>query len=318
MSSVELRSKPVSMDQNGRNRFFSLHNKIFPILITLGISTLAVLLTWAAWESYMGSPWTRDGTVRAFVVEIAPEVAGRIVKLPLADNQLVHKGDILFEIDAADYQIALDAAKDQAQRDAAALEYARANENRQTTLEGQGWVSKDVYQKATSTLGQLEAVVAVDRSAIAKAELNLSRVVVRSPVNGHVTNLLVQIGDYAHVGQNVISLVDGDSFWIDGYFEETNLELIQENAPATAKLMGYTQLVSGHVAGIARGINVPNAQPGIGGVASVNPIFTWVRLAQRVPVHIQIEKVPEGVRLVAGMTATVQIGSSIHSFASQF
>jgi multidrug resistance efflux pump len=135
----------------------------------------------------------------------------------------------------------------------------------------------------------------------------LQRTRIYSPINGYVTNLLAQLGDYATVGQNKISLVDADSFWIDGYFEETNLGAIHEGDPASIKLMGYSQIVRGHVGSIARGINVSNAQPDQQGLASVNPIFTWVRLAQRVPVHIQIDQVPEGVQLVQGMTATVQI-----------
>ena len=139
------------------------------------------------------------------------------------------------------------------------------------------------------------------------ARVNLQRTKIYSPVNGYVTNLQAQLGDYATVGQRIISVVDADSFWVDGYFEETSLGRIREGDPATIKLMGYSQLVRGHVDGIARGINVPNAQPDQAGLASVNPIFTWVRLAQRVPVRIHIDQVPDGVRLVAGMTATVQI-----------
>src|SRR5258705_7144626 len=197
--------------------------RLVAILITLGTVAVAALFAWAMWQAYMGAPWTRDGTVRAYVVTMAPEVAGRIVKLPVPDNQFVHKGDVLFEIDPADYRIALEQAQAQAQRDGAALDYARANEGRQAKLEGEGWVSKNIYQQVASTLYQLEAAVAVDRAAIAKAQLDLSRVVVRSPVNGYVTNLLAQLGDYATVSQKLISLVDADSFWVDGYFDETSL-----------------------------------------------------------------------------------------------
>jgi multidrug resistance efflux pump len=118
---------------------------------------------------------------------------------------------------------------------------------------------------------------------------------------------LAQLGDYANVGTNVVSLVDADSFWVDGYFEETSLEPIRVGDPAEARLMGYRQIVRGHVDSIARGINVANAQPNGPGLANVNPIFTWVRLAQRIPVRIHIDEVPEGVVLAAGMTATVQI-----------
>jgi len=286
---------------------------LVPILITLGTVAVAALLGWATWQVYMVAPWTRDGTVRAYVVTMAPEVAGRIVKLSVADNQFVHKGDVLFEIEPADYRIALESAQAQAQRDGAALDYARTNENRQARLAKEGWASTEVYQQTTSTLHQLEAAVAADQAAINKAQLDLSRVVVRSPVNGYVTNLLAQLGDYATVGQKLISVVDSDSFWVDGYFEETSLRRIQDGDAATVKLMGYSQLVRGHVGGVARGINIPNAQPDQAGLASVNPIFTWVRLAQRVPVRIKIDQVPDGVRLVAGMTATVQIDPQLRS-----
>jgi multidrug resistance efflux pump len=315
MSSVELRSEHTTQSDGNdvpphvaRDRDnINSRMRVVPILITLGTVAAAVLLAWATWQVYMGSPWTRDGTVRAYVVTMAPEVAGRIVKLPVGDDQFVHKGDVLFEIEPADYRIAFESAQAQAQRDGAALDYARANENRKASLAKEGWTSTDVYQQTTSTLHEAESVVALDKAAVAKAQLDLSRTVVRSPVNGYVTNLQAQLGDYATVGQKLISVVDTDSFWVDGYFEETSIGRIHEGDPATVKLMGYSQLVRGHVGGVARGINIPNAQPDQAGLASVNPIFSWVRLAQRVPVRIRIDQVPEGVRLVAGITATVQI-----------
>ena len=318
MSNVELKSEHTTQSNGGdfQPHVARDHDDIKPrkrvvsILITLGTVAAAILLAWATWQVYMGSPWTRDGTVRAYVVTMAPEVAGRIVKLPVADDQFVHKGDVLFEIDPADYRIALEQAQAQAKRDGAALDYARENQNRQATLAKEGWATTDIYQQTTSTLHQSEGVVALDKAAVAKAQLDLSRTVIRSPVNGYVTNLLAQFGDYASVGQKLISVVDTDSFWVDGYFEETSLGRIREGDPATVKLMGYSQLVRGHVGGVARGINIPNAQPDQAGLASVNPIFTWVRLAQRVPVRIHIDQVPAGVRLVAGMTTTVQINPS--------
>src|ERR1700686_587810 len=208
-----------------------------PILITLGTVAVAALLAWAMWQAYMGAPWTRDGTVRAYVVTMAPEVAGRIVKLPVSDNQFVHKGDVLFEIDPSDYRIALERAQAQAQRDGAALDYARANEGRKASLAKEGWASTDIYQQTNSTLHQSEGIVALDKAAIAKAQLDLSRTIIRSPANGYVTNLLARLGDYATVGQRLISVVDADSFWVDGYFEETSLGRIHDGDPTTVKLM---------------------------------------------------------------------------------
>jgi multidrug resistance efflux pump len=163
----------------------------------------------------------------------------------------------------------------------------------QQTYQTQSIAAQAQYQQALANLDQ--------------ARVNLRRTEIRAPVSGWVTNLLAQRGDYANVGQNLISLTDAASFWVDGYFEETSLEPIHVGDPAEVKLMGYPQIVRGHVQSIARAINVENAQPNGQGVANVNPIFTWVRLAQRIPVRVQIDQVPTGVVLVAGMTATVQI-----------
>src|SRR6266851_4894406 len=211
MSSVELRSErarqsdgsdvPPDVASNRDN--FRSRIPVAPILITLATIAVAALL--------------------AYVVTMAPEVAGRIVKLPVADNQFVHKGDMLFEIEPADYRIALESAQAQLQRDGAALDYARAHENRKASLAKEGWTSTDIYQQTTSTLHQSEGLAALDKAAVAKAQLDLSRTVIRSPVSGYVTNLLAQLGDYATVGQKLISVVDTDSFWVDGYFEETGL-----------------------------------------------------------------------------------------------
>jgi RND family efflux transporter MFP subunit len=254
----------------------------------------------------MGAPWTRDGTVRAYVVTMAPQVAGQIVELPVADNQFVHKGDLLMVIDPTNFKIAVnlaEAAVQQAQVTAQNAEREAKRRQELTTLA----VTVEEKQTFASTAVAAQAQYQQTVANLDQARVNLERTQIRSPVNGWVTNLLAQLGDYANVGQNEISLVDADSFWVDGYFEETNLEPIRVGDPASIKLMGYNQIVRGHVGSIARGINVPNAQPNGLGLATVNPIFTWVRLAQRIPVRIHIDQVPEGVVLAAGMTATVQI-----------
>lgn len=280
--------------------------RLVPPLLTLAATGLAMVLGWAMWESYMGTPWTRDGTVRTYVVTIAPEVEGRIVQLTVGDNQFVHKGDLLLVIDPTNYRIALQLAEatvaqaqataQNAQRQAARrrmmTDLAETVEDRQT-YEANAAAAQAQYQQAVASRDQ--------------AKVNLQRTEVRSSVNGWVTNLLARLGDYAGVGRNTISVVDADSFWVDAYFEETQLALMHEGDPASIKLMGYRQVVHGEVGGVARGINIANAQSDPQGLATVNPIFTWIRLAQRIPVRIRIDQVPDGVRLVAGMTATVQI-----------
>ena len=315
MSEVETRSKPGETmverelilppqpipPGRARSRF-----RVLPILITLAAVAIAVALGWAMWNAYMVAPWTRDGTVRAYVVTMAPEVAGRIIALPVADNQFVHKGDLLLVIDPVDYTITLGRAEAAVKEAEVNAQNAAREAKRRAELPD---IAVSVEQRQTFQTTAVAAQAQYQQSVanLEQARVNVARTQIRSPVNGWVTNLLAQLGDYASVGTNIISVVDADSFWIDGYFEETNLGSVHEGDPAAIKLMGYSQLVRGHVAGIARGINVANAQPNQQGLATVNPIFTWVRLAQRVPVRIAIDQVPPGVVLVAGMTATVQI-----------
>jgi multidrug resistance efflux pump len=280
--------------------------RILPLLITLVTIAVAVVLGGAMWDAYMGSPWTRDGTVRAYVVTMAPEVSGRIVALPIADNQFVHKGDLLMVIDPTNYRIAVsldEAALQQAQANAKNVEKEAQRRQELTSLA----VTKETKQTYEAEAVEAQAQVQQAQANLDQARVNLRRTEIHSPVNGWVTNLLAQLGDYANVAENEISLVDADSFWVDGYFEETNLDRIQVGDPAEVKLMGYHQIIRGHVGSIARGINVPNAQPNGEGLAQVNPIFTWVRLAQRIPVRIHIDHVPDGVVLATGETATVEI-----------
>lgn len=315
MSNLELKSErvapnaPVKVTPRWRSR-------IVPFLTTLATVGIAVLLGWQTWRVYMGAPWTRDGRVRVYVVTIAPEVAGRIVQLPVADNQFVKKGDLLMVIDPTDYVIAVrqaEAAVDQAK---AVAQNAELESERRQKL---NLLAVTVEEKQTYAATALSASAAYQQAlaALDHARVNLERTRLVSPVNGYVTNLLSQLGDYANVGKNEISLVDSDSFWIDGYFEETNLSAIHEGDPASVKLMGYEEIMHGHVDSVARGIKVADAQPDESGLASVNPIFTFVRLAQRVPVRIHLDHVPESVRLVAGMTATVQVDPAAQAEAAK-
>ena len=361
------RVKDVDLDVSSQPQMRNTHKRparTIPTLITLATVGIAVVFGSAMWNAYMVAPWTRDSTIRTYVVAMAPEVAGRVVELPVADNQFVHKGDLLLVIDPTDFKIALElaeaavrqahanvqnfeaqivaqqaqvtASQAQVERAQAALTFAEQQAARYHQLAQRQAGTVQMEQQTASTLGEdqaalknaqaaaafaerqvaaLEAQLASAQANIAQvsaqrsqARINLERTFIRAPVNGWVTNLLARTGDYATVGQNVISVTDADAFWVDAYFEETQLASVEEGKSAKIKLMGYSEIVTGEVASVARGINVPNAQPNHQGLATVNPIFTWVRLAQRVPVRIRIDKVPDHVRLVAGMTATVEIG----------
>lgn len=283
--------------------------RVMPLLLTGAAVVTAGLLVWAMWHAYMESPWTRDGTVRAYVVTETPEVSGRIVSLPVAANQYVHKGDLLMEIDPTDFQIAVNNAEALVAQAKADLKNKRAEATRrlQTTL------SSSIEQQQTflSQAEIAEGVYNQDLAGLSQAQVNLARTRLVSPVNGYVTNLTAQVGDYALAGQRALSIVNSDSFWVEGYFQETLLGGIQVGDAARISLMGRDAILRGHVDSIERGISVANAQSDPSGLASVNPIFTWIRLAQRVPVRIAIDHVPPSVTLVIGQTATVEIESAL-------
>lgn len=279
---------------------------LLPVLATISVAAIGAAASVLLWQTYQGKPWTRDGTVRAYVVTLAPQIAGEVTELAVGDNQFVHKGDLLMKIDPRDYQVAVDfgkAAVDQAQAD-----YDNKKKEAERRLKLTDLVATPEEQQTYVASANI-ALAAIEqrRANLRQAEINLARTEIRSPVNGWVTNLQLRQGDYTATGQAVMSLVDSDSFWIDGYFEETALRSIKQGQPVKAWLLGYREVLQGHVESVARGIVVANAAPGNGGLASVSPIFTWVRLAQRVPVRVQIDHVPADVRLVVGMTATVEV-----------
>ena len=312
MSGVELKANDVLKGSSvaavpavkRRSMFSSL--RVLPVLITVAAVCAAAALGWQAWQYYMGAPWTRDGTVRAYVVKIAPQVAGEIVQLPIADNEFVRKGDLLMLIDPRNFSIAVRQAQAAVEQTRAVAENANAEMIRREKLNDIA-VTMEERQTYISQAVNAEAAYQSALANLEQARVNFKRTQVRSPVNGYITNLTAQLGDYANIGDLQLSVVNSDSFWVDAYFEETELGRIHDGDAATIKLMGYSPLLRGRVQGLARGINVPNAVPDASGLASVNPIFTFVRLAQRVPVRIHIDEVPDGVKLVAGLTATVQI-----------
>jgi multidrug resistance efflux pump len=265
-----------------------------------------VLVALASWDQYNAGPWTRDGRLRVQVASVAPEISGQITQLSIVDNQFVHKGDILYVIDPFDFDVALRTNKAVLQQRMADLSVKELQSERRRRLSD---LASSTEEKQVYEGNALQAKAAVDsaQEQVRQAEINLQRTEVRSPVNGIVTNLLLREGDYAHQGATNVSVIDTDSYWIDGYFEETKLARLCVGDRAEAKLMGYPAPIIGHIATVTRGVSVSNAAAATQGLPNVDPVYTWVRLAQRVPVRIAIDKVPLGVPLVSGLTATVTI-----------
>ena len=275
-------------------------------LATLGIMLVAVLMALVTWDYYVTAPWTRDGSVRVQVARVAPQVSGQVTEVRVADNQFVHKGDVLYVIDPFDFEVTLRSNKAILEQKAADVEVKKVQSDRRQHLSAIATTPEE-QQVFAGTAVQAKAAFDAAQQQLAQAEINLRRTQVRSPVNGYVTNLLLRVGDFAREGTTNISVIDSDSYWIDGYFEETKMARVCIGDRVEAKLMGYAQPILGHVATVTRGISVSNAAPSTQGLPNVDPVYTWVRLAQRVPVRVAIDKVPPGIPLVSGMTATVTV-----------
>src|SRR6266851_2764165 len=244
--------------------------------VATGVLVVAALVAARhGWLIYVTSPWTRNGMVRVQVANVAPQISGQIVEVRTHDNEHVHKGDVLYVIEKFDFEVALDNAK------ATIL-------NREADL---------AVKKAQNAR----------RVALSQAEINLQRTEVPSPVDGFVTNLLMRVGDFARAGTPNLSVIDEHSHWIDAYFEETKLANIHVGDPVEATLLGFQAPINGRIESITGGISAANAASSTQGLPNVDPIFTWVRLAQRIPVRIRIEQVPPDVPLVAGMTCSVSV-----------
>jgi multidrug resistance efflux pump len=275
------------------------------ITVTAVFVAIAVFMLVQMWQIYMLDPWTRDGSVRVEVTNIAPKVSGTVVRVFVKDNQFVRRGDKLFEIDPIRFQLAIDQSKAAVDSAANTLILKQADAKRRFGATGAVSVEEQQqYQiNAAVAKAQLDGAIA----SLDVAKLNLIRSTLYAPSDGYVTNFLLRVGDYANEGNPVMSIVDKHTFWIDAYFEETKLHGIKVGAKTRIKLMGYDQVLDGSVQSISRGISVDNAKQGNQGLQQVNPTYTWVRLAQRIPVRIAFDQVPDDILLASGLTASVEI-----------
>jgi RND family efflux transporter MFP subunit len=281
------------------------------VILTLFVGVSAVILGWSTVNYYFFSPWTRDARVTADVATVAPDVSGFVTEVRVRNDQFVKKGDILFVIDQARYRLALaNAEATLAARLAQKQMLQDQLERRQKLKPGTVIAVEDLdnSRRQAESAGAQYGQATADRDT---AALNLARTEVRASVNGYVTNLLLTQGSYATQGKAVLALINSDSYRVDAYFEETKIPQVELDAPADIKLMDGAAMIKGKVESIARGITDQDNKNGPELLASVNPTFTWVRLAQRIPVRIRITNVPAGVLIAAGMTCTVTLKSQI-------
>ena len=277
------------------------------IVITLALVAAALVGGWSLWQHYMLSPWTRDARIRADVVVISPDVSGWVVDLKVHDNQQVKAGDLLLSVDRERYQAALEKAHAVADTRQQQLRLREHEASRRAHL-GPQVISAELKENAQITADIARGEYRQAQADVKVAELNLARSEVRAPRSGQVTNLRLAQGNYANAGQPVMALVDDASFYVQAYFEETKLPGIKVGAPVKIWLMSAGRALTGTVESISRGITDRNASPDGQLLANVEPTFNWVRLAQRIPVRIKLDPVPDDIQLSAGMTASVTVG----------
>jgi RND family efflux transporter MFP subunit len=285
---------------------------VFRVGLTLAIATIATVVGIQLWRHYVLSPWTRDGRVVANSVTVAAEVSGRIVSIPVCENLYVKKGDVLFKIDPASFKAALDNAKAAVASTQATMEMRSSNAARGhklTRLSISAEALEDLDLQAKAAEANYQQALAVCENA----QINFDRTVVYAPVNGYVTNLVLDVGDYADAGKPVLAVVDQDSFRVEAYLEETKLNFVKVGDLAVATPLSGAPPIKGEVDSIARGIGDTQNPTGNNLLQNVNATFEWVRLAQRIPVRIKLINVPKDTVLSSGMTVTVSINQETAS-----
>jgi multidrug resistance efflux pump len=266
-------------------------SKLFNYLITLTTIGLAAWAGFSLYSRYLNNPWTRDGQVRANIVGIAPRVSGPIIRVAVRDNQQVKQGDLLFEIDPEDFQAQVDIAAGQVQNGEASYVQQKQNLDRQTDLYRTHVNALQDFQNAQDSFAAAQAQLASAKANLELAKLNLGYTKVFAPVDGYVTNMNTSPGTYVTAGVQLMALVDTSSYWVAGYFKETQLPHIKVGQKAMITMIGYEkQPFEGVVRSLGWGIYVSDGSGSVSTalLPSVSPTIDWVRLPQRFPVRIQV------------------------------
>ncbi|PSF04618.1 HlyD family secretion protein [Marinobacter fuscus] len=286
--------------------------KLARIGLTLLVVAGAVFAGTWLWDHYLYSPWTRDGRIRADVVTLAPDVSGWVTSVNVENNAPVKKGDLLFRIDDTRYQAELAERKARLAQAQTARDLAQHQFQRRQTMSDRKTISEESLESYRIRAESAEASYQLAAAELATARIDLERTRVTAPHNGTITNLSLREGNYATHGQPVLSLIKQDSFYVTGYFEETKLQMVHEGQSASIKLLSGREQLTGTVTSIARGIADANTASNSQMLPQVQQGFNWVRLAQRIPVDIALDPVPEGLNLSAGMTVSIYLEPTDH------
>jgi len=284
--------------------------KIIKLIVTLTILAAAGYVAYHKYRVYIDNPWTRDGQVRTQVIQVAPRVTGMVTKIHVADNQKVKKGDLLFEIDPSQYELNVKKAEARLKRTLEAAKGTRIEYERVKNIyaKDKGAVSqKDLVRNETNYYKSL-ADIDSSTEALNTAKLNLSYTKVYAEVDGYVSNITFQTGTQATANKPLLALVDTSTYWVFGFFREDKIPYVKTGDDAVVTLMAYPDTpLKGKVESIGWGISLADGNPGNNLLPSIKPVFQWIRLAQRIPVRIKLDTLPENVKLRFGLTASVMV-----------
>ena len=283
---------------------------LIKLIVTLSIIAAALYVGYGKYKAYTENPWTRDGQVRTQVIQIAPRVTGMVTKIHVVDNQKVHKGDLLFEIDPSQYRLKVKQAEARLKRTLEAAKGTKIEYERIKKIyeKDKGAVSQKDYVRSETNYFKSLADIDSSTEALNAAKLNLTYTKVYAPVDGFVSNINFQTGTQATANKPLLALVDTSSFWVFGFFKEDAIPDVHVGDDAVVTLLAYPDTpLKGKVESIAWGISPSDGNPGQNLLPSVKPVFQWIRLAQRIPVRIALDPLPEHVKLRVGMTASVQV-----------
>jgi len=273
--------------------------------LTLAVVAIATFAAWQAWTRYEHAPWTRDGRVRADIVRVSTDVGGLVTQVAVHDNQRVEAGQLLLVLDRPRIAATIEHADAAIAEARAALGQARREARRDVALGD--LVATEAREQNVAKVKTAEAALKRAQADRNVASVDMQRTEIRATTGGIITNLDIHAGDYLAAGVQAMALVDTASLRVEGYFEETKLHQVAIGDRARIRLMGDDSEIIGHVESIAAAIADDQRDETGNLLPKVAPTFSWVRLAQRIPVRIHIDRVPPGVRLIAGRTATVEI-----------
>ncbi|AQS37921.1 RND family efflux transporter, MFP subunit [Shewanella psychrophila] len=284
--------------------------KLLIIVLNVLIIGGALFLGYQKYQEYFNNPWTRDGQIRANVIKVAPRVSGPLVQVHIKDNQFVHKGDLLFQIDPSTYEVSLSQAEVGLERaklssQGKKIEFDRLQDIR---AKDKGAVShKDLIRREIA-YEESKLKIKASEEQLKAARMNLAFTKIYASVDGYVSNIDIQVGTQAVMNQPLIALVDSNSFWAFAYFRESELAQIHIGSTAMVTLMAHPEKpIEAKVESIGWGIAPKDGTVGYNLLPNVNPVFQWIRLAQRIPVRITLDELPEGVELRFGLSASIMV-----------